>query len=155
MASYRSFACNHYGKRVGMSSCYNLAMTNLLENFVINHANQRFNINYSAISFARGNLLGIIGVTFSLTSPDSIEINWQNNAGAITERENDWLQVLIGIEDQQNTIFLENVATRNNETYTAFIPPMASGNTVHLWFSFRSEDNKDVSNTFYTGSLIT
>ncbi|HCC93411.1 MAG TPA: hypothetical protein DEQ26_03635 [Flavobacteriaceae bacterium] len=155
MASYRSFACNHYGKRVGMSSCYNLAMTNLLENFVINHANQSFNINYSAISFARGNLLGIIGVTFSLTSPDSIEINWQNNAGAITERENDWLQVLIGIEDQQNTIFLENVATRNNETYTAFIPPMASGNTVHLWFSFRSEDNKDVSNTFYAGSLIT
>ena len=155
MASYRSFACNHYGKRVGMSSCYNLAMTNLLENFVINHANQSFNINYSAISFARGNLLGIIGVTFSLTSPDSIEINWQNNAGAITERENDWLQVLFGVEDQSNTIFLENVAMRSSETYTAIIPPIENGNTVHVWLSFRSEDNSDVSTTFYAGSLIT
>ncbi|WP_038331104.1 DUF6266 family protein [Empedobacter falsenii] len=155
MASYRSFACNHFGRRVGMTSCYNLAMTNLLENFVINHANQSFNINYPAISFARGNLLGIIGVTFNMPSTDSLEINWQNNAGSITERENDWLQVLFGVEDQSNTIFLENVAMRSSETYTAIIPPIENGNTVHVWLSFRSEDNSDVSTTFYAGSLTT
>lgn len=155
MTSYRSFACSHYGRRVGMASCYNLAMTNLLSNFVINYVNQSFNINYSAISFAKGNLLGIIGATFSMPSTDTLEINWQNNAGAISERENDWLQVLIGIENQPNTIFLENVAVRSRETYTAIIPPIQSGSTVHLWLSFRSEINNDVSNSLYAGSLVT
>ena len=30
MQSYRPYACNHFGRRIGMKSCYNLAMTNLM-----------------------------------------------------------------------------------------------------------------------------
>ncbi|MDK7675613.1 DUF6266 family protein [Weeksella virosa] len=155
MASYRSFACSHYGKRVGMNSCYNLAMTNLLENFSIDYDTQTFNINYPTIYFAKGNLMGIIGVTFNMPSNDTLEINWQNNAGSITERENDWLQVLIATEGEANTIFLENAAKRSAETFTAIIPSIQSGKTIHLWLSFRSEDNSEVANSFYAGTLIT
>ena len=35
MQSYRGYACQHFGKRIGMKSCYNLAMTNLMSSFVI------------------------------------------------------------------------------------------------------------------------
>ncbi len=33
MESYKGYACKHYGVRIGMKSCYNLAMTNLMANF--------------------------------------------------------------------------------------------------------------------------
>ncbi|MFC4164801.1 hypothetical protein ACFOWU_14130 [Epilithonimonas zeae] len=40
MQSYRGYACKYFGTRTGMKSSYNLAMTNLMENFKINYADE-------------------------------------------------------------------------------------------------------------------
>lgn len=57
MQSYRGYACKHFGTRSGMKSCYNLAMTNLMENFNINYKDYAITPDYPKIFFSKGNLL--------------------------------------------------------------------------------------------------
>lgn len=54
LQSYRGYACKHFGARSGMKSCYNLAMTNLMENFNINYKDSTIIPDYPKIFFQRG-----------------------------------------------------------------------------------------------------
>nr|WP_317633010.1 DUF6266 family protein [uncultured Flavobacterium sp.] len=154
IASYKGFACKHYGVRIGMKSCYNLAMTNLMVNFEIDTATKSIIPQYPNLSFSKGSLLAPLPLSISSPSASAVEITWQDNSGVVLDRSTDLAQILIAIENQNNTMFLENVATRNLEAYTVNLPASTSGQTVHVWLAFRDETETMVSNSIYLGSVL-
>lgn len=118
MQSYRAYACQYFGSRSGMKSCYNLAMTNLMENFRINYTAETITPDYPSLYFSKGNLLGAVPLGMSLKSAESLEISWQDNSAGNPERENDVAQILIAGEDNDFTFFVENAAKRSDIKYS-------------------------------------
>lgn len=154
MASYKGFACKHYGIRMGMKSCYNLAMTNLMANFEIDNTAKTITPQYANLSFSKGSLLSPMPLSITSPAASAVEITWQDNSGTMVERATDLAQILIAVEGQDSTLFLENVTTRDQETYTANLLATLSGKTVHAWLAFRDTTETTVSNSVYLGSVL-
>lgn len=152
MQSYKGYACKHFGIRSGMRSCYNLAMTNLMENFGIDYAAGTITPDYPKLFFSRGNLAAPVPLSPKL-SGDSLDIIWQDNSGGDQERQSDLAQVLIAAEGETFTFFVENAAIRSQGSYTANLPFSFQGKVLHVWLAFRSEDGASVSNSQYAGSI--
>jgi hypothetical protein len=153
MQSYRGYACRHFGIRTGMKSSYNLAMTNLMENFKINYADSTITPDYSSIYFSKGNLLAPIPLNLNLASEESLELGWQDNSAGNAERENDLAQILITAETENQSYFVENAAKRSDGSYTVNLPVNFRNKTLHAWIAFRATDEELVSNSQYAGSI--
>ncbi|WP_027383550.1 DUF6266 family protein [Epilithonimonas caeni] len=152
MQSYKGYACRHFGNRSGMRSCYNLAMTNLMENFKIDHATSSITPDHSALAFSRGNLLAAVPLSIKLSGA-KLDIAWQDNSAGNVERENDLAQILLAAEDENLSFFIENAAIRSEAFYSANVPINFQGKILHVWMAFRSNDNVAVSNSQYIGTI--
>lgn len=153
MQSYRAYACDHYGRRVGMKSCYNLAMTNLMNNFVIDFVDGTITPQYPSVSFSRGALLAAVPLTVTLPTPETITVTWQDNSAGHPLRETDWVQILIAAKDEPLTSFVENAAQRTAGTYTANVPAQMVGKELYVWLAFRNMVGDTVSNSVYAGTI--
>lgn len=153
MQSYRGYACKYFGIRNGMKSCYNLAMTNLMENFKINYAASSILPDYPSLAFSRGNLLAPVPLSLKLRSEEALELSWQNNSAGNTERDNDFVQILIAAEDENLSFFIENAAVSSAESYLVNLPVNFRNKTLHVWIAFRTEDGEMVSNSQSAGNI--
>ncbi|UQB67788.1 hypothetical protein KI430_12190 [Epilithonimonas zeae] len=153
MQSYRGYACKYFGTRTGMKSSYNLAMTNLMENFKINFADATITPNYPMLSFSKGNLLAPVPLALNLATASTLEVTWQDNSAGNTERENDFLQILVAIEEEDISIFVENAAKRADAAYTVNLPVNFQNKPLHIWMAFRTEDGEMASNSQYAGTV--
>lgn len=136
-----------------MKSSYNLAMTNLMENFKIDYAASSISPDYPSLAFSRGNLLAPVPLSLKLPSEESLELSWQNNSAGNAERDNDFIQILMAAENENLTFFIENAAIRSNESYSVNLPVNFRNKTIHAWIAFRTEDGELVSNSQYAGSI--
>lgn len=153
MQSYRSYACSYFGNRIGMKSPYNLAMTNLMSNFNIDYVASTITPNYPGILFSKGNLLAAIGNPLTLPTAATLQVSWQDNSGGNALREADLAQIMIAADDDLNTLFIENAATRVDAAYTVNIPVHLHGKTLNVWLAFKNEDETNASNSLYLGSI--
>ncbi len=153
MQSYRGYACKHFGSRSGMKSCYNMAMTNLMNNFNIDYVASTITPNYPEILFSKGNLLAPIPLALDLTSSDLLTVSWQDNAGDNALRQADQAQILIAAEGENLSFFIENAAKRSDASYSVNLAGNFLGKTLHVWLAFRSDDEEKVSNSQYVGSV--
>ena len=151
--SYKAYACKHYGVRIGMKSCYNLAMTNLMANFDLDYVAQTITPNYPSLSFSKGGLLAAMPLTLASPSASAVELTWQNNSMNNPERATDLAQILVAVDGEITSMFLENTAERSEEAYVANLPATLSGKEVHVWLAFRDVDQIKVSNSVYMGSI--
>lgn len=151
---YKEFAKEYFGKRIGMKSPYNLAITNVLNAFKLDFILMTIDPSYSEIDFARGPLMAPLPTGLSSTVPNTFTVDWFNNSGGNAVRETDQLQVLFLAEDEGKPIFMENVATRIDAT--AEIPVSAGlvGKTLHVWLTFRADNLSSVANSAYAGSVV-
>ncbi len=154
MQSFRNYACLYYGKRIGMKSCYNLAMTNLMTNFIIDYVTETITPQYPFISFSKGSLLAVVPLTLTLDTPETLTVTWQDNSAANPERSTDWLQILIAAKDEPLTFFIENAAQRDAATYAANVPVQMQGKELYVWLAFRDTAGELVSNSVYAGSIV-
>lgn len=154
MQSYRGYACDFFGRRVGMKSCYNLAMTNLMTNFVIDFVAGTITPHYHSISFSRGALLTPVPLNLTLPTPETLTVTWQDNSAGNPDRETDWVQILIAAKDEPLTTFIENAAQRTAGTYTANLPVQMVGKDLYIWLAFRDTLGEEVSNSVYAGTII-
>lgn len=152
--SYRKYACKHFGHRVGTKSAYNFAMRNLLEAYTIDVPNETITLNYPLVEFSKGSLLSMFPSGFNSPTANTIQINWINNAGTSLDRENDYLQVLVAIDLQPYSLFLENVAQRIDQTVNITLPSTFQNQKVHIWVAFREAHEFQVSNSVYLGNVI-
>ncbi len=153
MESYKQYACKYFGRRVGAKSAYNQAMANILDNLEIDFEQKTITPIYEYIAFSKGTLLPPIPTSISLSETNKLIINWEDNSAGDTERENDLLQVLLVPEGSMITYFAENATTRSAQTYGYSLYGPLIGKTLHVYFAFKSADQKQASTSVYAGSI--
>lgn len=153
MLSYRSYACNYFGHRIGVKSPYNLAMTNLISHFNIDYLTSAITPYYPGILFSKGSLIAPVADPLGLPKADALQVSWQDNSGGNVLRQADLAQILIAADQELNTLFIENAAKREDMTYTVNLPLHMQGKMLHVWLAFKNEDESNASNSLYLGSI--
>lgn len=150
---YKGFASSYFGTKQGMKSCYNQAITNLLNAYKLDFNLLTITPEYSEIQFARGNLLAPIPTGLASPAVGVFEVEWYNNAAGDTDREADQLQLLYLAAGEKSPIFIENMGERTDTTITVNVPPNLQGKMIYVWMAFRSQDMIQVSLSSYVGSV--
>ena len=154
ISPYKSYAKEYFGKRVGMRSSYNQAMTNLLDAFKLDFTLNTITPAFAEIDFARGSLLAAIPTALTAPVLGSFTVDWFDNSGGVAVRETDQLQLLYYAENEKKPVFLENSGERNDLTIVIPVAPNLQGKTLHVWIAFRSLDLLDTSTSSYVGSVV-
>ena len=154
VSAYSAFAKDYFGKRVGMRSRFNQAMTNVLAAFKLDFLTLTIVPVYSEIEFARGSLLAANPTALTATVAGNFTIDWFNNAAGNPEREIDELQVLYYAVDEKKPIFLENAGLRADGTIDIPVAPTLQGKTLHVWIAFRSTVLMEASTSAYVGTVV-
>lgn len=154
ISGYRNFAKMYYGKRQGLKSCFNLAMTNLMNSHVLQYGTMTIVPNYPAIEFARGELLGVTPIGLSSPAAATLKADWADNSAGDALRATDQIQLLYLSEGEAKTVLIQNVAPRSAATCTVTLPAYLSGKTLHVWLTFLSADGLTVSTSSYLGSQV-
>lgn len=151
---YKGFASLYFGTKQGMKSCYNQAITNLLNANKLDFTRLTITPEYAEIQFSRGNLLAPVPTGLQSPTAGTFEIEWYNNSSGDADRESDQLQLLYVAEGERNPVFIENMGERIDTALKVNVPPNIQGKTVHVWIAFRSQDMLEVSLSSYVGSVI-
>lgn len=154
VSAYTSFAKDYFGKRIGMRSRFNQAMTNVLDAFKLDFTTLAITPAYNEIEFARGSLLAANPTALTATVAGSFTIDWFNNAAGNADREVDDLLVLFYAENDKKPIFLENAAVRADGTIDIPVAPTLQGKAIHVWIAFRSTILLEASTSAYVGSIL-
>ena len=154
LTSYKHFATLYFGRKIGMRSQYNLAMANVLTAFKLDYTLMQIIPTYSEIAFARGTRHQAIATGLVSSAPNSFELQWMDNSGGNPLLQSDMAQILYAAEGENTSVFLGDIATRLETSYTASLTPDWSGKTVHVWLAFLAADGSAVSNSVYAGSVV-
>lgn len=152
--SYKAYASQYFGVKVGMRSCYNLAITNIINAMKLDYVLLTITIQYNEIMFSLGPLLNAMPTGLTSPTAGTFTLQWFNNAAGDAVRETDLLQVVYIAEDEAKSSFLSNVAQRQDETFQAALPPSLSGKKVHVWMAFKAADSSAASSSAYVGSIV-
>ena len=129
-------------------------MSNLLKAIQLDMINLTFQLHHQSVLFTRGNRPEPQPISFDSTQPQTIEINWLNNANQ-PSHEDDTLCVMFAesINGQELTTVMQTNVTRSSETATIQLLPKYQGEDLHLWISFISATENEASNSTYLGQL--
>lgn len=151
---YKTLAKTYYGKRSGLKSPYNQAMSNLLQAISCDMDTLTFSIQYTNIQFTKGNLLEPQPLNVTADDPLSATITWTNNAIELAD-QNDALIIMYAEDDStkaQSTV-VQTTVKRSEETYTLQFLPKYQGADVHVWMSFISVIKQEASSSIYLGQV--
>lgn len=151
---YKQIVKEYYGKRNGLKSPYNMAMSNLLKAISLDVDNLTFNLNPTQVAFTKGTLLPPQPLGIASNNPNEFTINWDNNANT-TEQEEDVLYIMLaeGTPQSLTTTVFQTAVTRAEETITVQLLPMYQGMELHVWISFVNPIEKIASNSTYIGTV--
>ncbi len=154
LSAYKHFATKFFGRKNGMRSAYNMAMSNIMSHFQLDFTLMQISILYPGIAFAKGSLLQPVITGLVSAAGNSFTIEWLDNSAGNALRQTDLVQILYALEGETSSVFIENVATRADGAYTAALPPAWAGQPVHVWMGFLAADLEGVSNSVYAGSVV-
>jgi len=155
MQSYKEYAKQFFGVKVGLRSTYNSAMSNIMKALECDMDNLQIIPHYNQISFSKGNGLDPYPTAISSPNPLSLQIDWENN-GTGTVSEEDFLVVLLA-EDQElnsNTLFFQTTTTRLDQTHQITLLPRYGNKEMHVWIAFLEQNNAFASNSIYIGQIV-
>ncbi len=154
MQSYKEHAKKFYGIKKGMKSCYNFAMSNVMNALYCDMTNLEIIPNYSQIQFSKG--VGLRPYPTAMSSPQALEIkiDWENNADG-TAAKDDTLLVLLAEDNDltADTLFYSTTATRKEESHSVTLLPRYQGKQMHVWVAFQDASNQYASDSVYIGSV--
>jgi hypothetical protein len=151
---YKEFAKKYFGKRLGMKSPYNQAMTSVMKAFKLDFDLMEITPEYNKIEFTKGDLMAPLPIGLSSPDPNSFTIEWFDNSGGDSDRENDQLQVLFIAEGEAKPILMENVATRVDTSTQIPVANTLSGKNLHVWMSFIDADGIQAADSAYAGTVL-
>lgn len=152
---YKTVVKEYYGKRVGLKSPYNVAMSNLLKSIKLDVTDLTFSVNHEEIMFTKGNLLEPQPSSITSDDPLTVNVNWMNNS-TDTLDENDILYVMYAEENQDKLLstVVKTTALRKDESVAFQLLPKFQGVDLHIWVSFVNPILQEASNSIYLG-LVT
>lgn len=105
-----------------------------------------------ALVFAQGELPGAESLAVDASVAEVVTITWTNNGGTLGAADDDGAMAVIYNEDTEEVAYKLNGAARSDESLDVDIPADWSGDTVAAYLAFRSEADKEVSDSRYLGS---
>ena len=152
---YKTVVKEYYGKRVGLKSPYNVAMSNLLKSIKLDVTDLTFSVNHEEIMFTKGNLLEPQPSSITSDDPLTVNVNWMDNS-TDTLDENDNLYVMYAEENQDKLLstVVKTTALRKDESVAFQLLPKFQGVDLHIWVSFVNPILLEASNSIYLG-LVT
>ena len=132
---------------------FNAAMSYTLANAIIGNYPNYFIVE-SKVLVSRGTLTPPIGATASLTS-GTLTVTWNNNSGTGTAQATDKTLIAVLNPQKGEAVTIIDGAKRNATSQTVALPATAwMADTVHFYFGFISDNNKEVSNSVYLGNTV-
>lgn len=131
-------------------SQFNSAMSYLLNNAIIG-VSPNFEIDYSLALLSRGNLSTALNPVFDISTPGQVEFSWDDNSTDGNANATDKVMVVAYNPLKGESIYLTEGAIRTDLSQSLVLPNSYSGEEVHLFISFMSADETQLSNSTYIG----
>jgi hypothetical protein len=101
---------------------------------------------------SQGELPQVLGASMDATVAEVVTFTWQNNGGTAGASDEDGAMILIYNVDIDEVAYSLAGAIRSDESLDIDIPPGWSGDTLAGYLAFRSEADREASNSQYLGS---
>lgn len=131
---------------------FNSAMSYNVQNAVIGDYPD-FVIDFDAALISRGGLTAALNPTAGSDLAGSVQFNWVDNSVDGNARPTDRAMVLAYNPTRNEAVYVTDGSVRSAGAHTLTVPNQYSGDTVHAFIAFISEDGKEVSNSRYIGSV--
>lgn len=132
---------------------FNSAMSYNLNNAVIGEY-PNVAIDYSKALVSRGNLAPAQGYTVGSDLIGQLQLTWANNSEELKGNATDKAFVLVYNENKAEAISYKLNEVRSDEGATIELPSTFQGESVEVFISFLSEDEKEISNSKYVGTVV-
>lgn len=130
---------------------YNAAVRNLLKN-AVNGNYPDYSIDYTLVQICRGEIIQIFKPVASSAKTDTVTFTWTTKNGMGKSRPGDKAILVAYCEAMKVSAYMVDGPARSTGTADLELPGF-SGQTVHTWVAFISEDGSDVSDSVYAGKV--
>ena len=110
-------------------------------------------IAYPQVLISKGPLPGAVNANAAVNNEGHIVFTWEDNSGTGTAKENDKVIVVAYFPSLKKAIFNTGIALRKDGEAILQIPHM-QGTAAETWIGFLSNDEKDASDSMYSGKVI-
>lgn len=108
-------------------------------------------INPEALVVSAGDLQGSSSSGMDLSVPETATFTWVNESGVGNASDQDAVMVLLFNTEKNAVIYNLHGASREDETLQISVPASWNGDNVAGYLAFRSETDRDVSDSIFLG----
>ena len=130
---------------------YNRA-TSALMNLAITGTYPGISLHYPEVIISKGPLPGAFNAT-ATAGGGNIFFTWHDNTGTGTAHSNDRV-IMVAYLPQERTAFFAFGDENRSDCHAMLTIPSLTGQPIHTWLGFISEDEKNTATSVYTGQLI-
>lgn len=142
--SFRDYAVRKTGFNSALSYTLRNAITGTYPNF---------SLLFSSVLVSRGDLPNIISPAVTSGAGSVISFSWTDNSQVGAAKATDKALLAAYCPALQQSIYTTGSASRDALTDNLNLLPF-SGQQVHTWIGFISEDGLAVANSYYTGMVV-
>jgi len=132
-------------------TAFNAAMSEVLENGITG-TGPEFTVDYPNVLVSKGSLKGVLNPAFDATVEGQVTLNWVDNSSEINANNDDRLMTLIYNPVKKESVVKLIGTSRFILSQMIAIPSNFSGDTIHVYTAFVSDDGKLISDSSYVGS---
>ena len=110
-----------------------------------------FAIDYSKVLISIGNLTGAWNAAVFSATAGVLTVSWENNSGSGTAKATDKAVLVVYNPSRTEVLYTSEGSSRDLGMQSFSFPANYSGQTVHVWISFISQ-NQIMSTSIYVGN---
>jgi hypothetical protein len=133
----------------GKGNAFNAAVKYNFRKIIIG-ASPNYSIDYTKLVFSRGSLAGANTPGVSL-GVNAVKVSWLPDVQARFNQNTDRLMIFVYYPDKNIMVSLISYTTRLMLEYEMALPANLAGYPMHVFTSFVSADDREVSNSEYLG----
>lgn len=112
-----------------------------------------YTIDYTKALVSRGSLAPALNGTASSTVAGLVTFEWDDNSGDGNAQSSDKALLVVHNPVKNEAVFILDGVNRVTGVQEVTVPDNYSGDTVHVYIGFISEDGASVSNSKYVGAV--
>ena len=152
LRSLQSFVRVGFKMYATPQTAFNAAMSYTLKN-CIKGVSPNFSIDYAKVMVSRGSLVLPLNI-HRLNNDGEIAISWSDNSGVGNALDTDFAMPLAYNADKHEVVYDMVSSCRGDEGVSLNYPSNWSGDTVHVYLGFVSENGSLVSDSVYLGEAV-
>ena len=152
LRSLQSFVRVGFKMYATRQTAFNAAMSYTLKN-CIKGVSPNFSIDFAKVMVSRGSLVLPLNI-HRLNNDGEIAISWSDNSGVGNALDTDFAMPLAYNADKCEAVYDMVSSCRGDEGVSLNYPSNWSGDTVHVYLGFVSENGSLVSDSVYLGEAV-